>query len=127
MKAIVNVKGAPAPVGAYSPAVVCKGLVFCAGQIALDPSSGTLVEGGIEVQATRVLDNLTAVLKASGSSFEEVVMTSIFLANIEDAAAVNQVYGQYVNQDSAPARQTFAVKALPLGALVEISCIAEIN
>ncbi len=124
MKAITEVKGAPAPVGAYSPAVVANGMVYCSGQIALDPDKGVLIEGGIEEQTTRVMENLSAVLESAGTSFKKAVMVSIFLADIEDASSANAIYGKYVNEECAPARQTFAIKALPLGALVEISCIA---
>jgi 2-iminobutanoate/2-iminopropanoate deaminase len=125
MEAINGAIGAPAPVGAYSQATKAAGLVFCAGQIALDPDTGVLVEGGVEVQAARVLQNLSAVLNAAGSSPAKILMTSIFLADIADAARVNALYAEFVNVAAAPARQTLAVKDLPLGARVEISVIAE--
>ena len=125
MQAIRTIEGAPAPVGAYSAAVKSNGLVFCAGQIALDPESGELVDGGILAQTERVLKNLQAVLAGSGSDFSKVVMTTIFLAEASDSKVVNELYGEVVSGDNPPARQTVAVKALPLGALVEISVIAE--
>ena len=124
MEFVKNVEGAPKPVGAYSPAVKANGFVFLAGQVGLDPSTGALVEGGLEAQTKQVLKNLAAVLNASGTSTQKIVMTTIFLANIQDAKAVNELYGQFVSADAAPARQTLAVKDLPLGALVEISLIA---
>lgn len=124
MQVINNVSGAPAPVGAYSPAVKANGFVFCAGQIAIDPQTGQLISGGVREQAERVLDNLSAVLEASGSSFRKVVMTTIFLSDIADAKTVNEIYSSYVDSAAAPARQTLAVKGLPLNALVEISVIA---
>lgn len=124
MEALREVAGAPAPVGAYSAAVKANGFLFCAGQVPIDPKTGSLVSGGIEEQTRQVLKNLRAVLDAGGTSFEKVVMTSIFLSKIEDAKAVNSIYAEAVNEEAPPARQTFAVKDLPLGALVEISVIA---
>lgn len=125
MEVIKQVSGAPAPVGAYSPAVKSQGLVFCSGQIAIDPVTNKFISGGLEAQVEQVFKNLTAVLEASGSAVDKIVMTTIFLANIEDAKVVNAMYGDFVSSDLAPARQTVAVKDLPLGALVEISVIAE--
>jgi 2-iminobutanoate/2-iminopropanoate deaminase len=125
MKAIREIPGAPQPVGPYSPAIKSGGFLFCAGQIGLDPNSMTIVEGGVEAQTKRVLENLKAVLAASSLTFSSVVMTTIFLTDIKDGKVVNEIYAQYVNPDSPPARQTVAVKELPLNALVEISVIAE--
>jgi 2-iminobutanoate/2-iminopropanoate deaminase len=125
MEIISNVPNAPKPVGPYSIAVKAGGLLFCSGQIGLDPEKGVIVEGGVEAQAKQVLDNLSAVLKASGSSFDKVVMTSIFLSAMSDFKSVNEIYTKYVSSDKPPARQTVAVKELPLGALIEISVIAE--
>lgn len=125
MEVVKDVAGAPAPVGAYSPATKSGGLVFCAGQIALDPATGKLVAGGVLEQTKRVLDNLSAVLNAAGSDWSCVLMTTIFLADISSAPEVNALYGAVVDAEAAPARQTLAVKDLPLGALVEISLIAE--
>lgn len=124
-KYISNCKGAPRPVGAYSPAVKTGQLLFCAGQIALDPETGELIEGSVSDQTRRVMENLAGVLEEGGSDWHHVVMTTIFLSDIVDAKEVNAVYGSYLSQDSLPARQTVAVKALPLGALVEISVVAE--
>jgi 2-iminobutanoate/2-iminopropanoate deaminase len=124
MEFVKNVPGAPKPVGAYSPAVKSNGLVFLAGQVGIDPATGALVEGGLKAQAEQVLKNLDAVLQAAGSTRSHVVMTTIFLADIAAAKEVNELYGRWVNADAAPARQTVAVKDLPLGALVEISLIA---
>ena len=124
MEFVKNVVGAPKPVGPYSPAVKSNGLVFLAGQIGLDAQSGVMVEGGVEAQARQVLANISAVLDASGSSADKIVMTTIFLANIADSKLVNEIYSKFVNLEAPPARQTVAVKDLPLGALVEISVIA---
>ena len=124
MEFIKDVPGAPKPVGAYSPAVKANGFVFLAGQIALDPETGTLVPGTVDVQARQVLKNIDAVLRAAGTSAKDICLTTIFLANISDSKMVNEIYGSFVDPERAPARQTVAVKDLPLGALVEISVIA---
>ena len=119
----VTTTGAPAAVGPYSQAIVSGDLVFCAGQLGLDPTSGDLVEGGVEAQAERALRKLTAVLDAAGAEWNDVVKTTIFLADIGDFAAVNAVYVRHM-PDPPPARSTFAVGALPKGGLVEIEAIA---
>ena len=119
----VTTSNAPAAAGAYSQAIVSGEFVFCAGQLGLDPATGAFVEGGVEAQAERVLRNLTAVLDAAGATWDDVVKTTIFLADIDDFAAVNAIYAQYV-PDPPPARSTFAVGALPKGGLVEIEAIA---
>jgi 2-iminobutanoate/2-iminopropanoate deaminase len=119
----VSTAGAPAAIGPYSQGIVASRLVFCSGQVGLDPASGNLVEGGVEAQAERALRNLTAVLDAAGCTFGDVVKTSVFLADIADFAAVNAVYGRFM-PDPPPARSTFGVGALPKGALVEIEAIA---
>ena len=125
MKAMREIPGAPLPVGPYSAAVSVGNLVFCAGQIGLDPVSGQLVPGGVEYEARRVMENLTVSLAASGSSWSQVAMTTIFLSDMAHAKIVNGIYRGYINEEGPPARQTLAVKALPLGAAVEISLIAE--
>jgi 2-iminobutanoate/2-iminopropanoate deaminase len=119
----ISATGAPAAVGPYSHAIVAGDLVFCSGQIGLDPASGQLVDGGVTAQAERALRNLAAVLDAAGSSLADVVKCQVFLADIGDFAAVNEVYGDFM-PDPPPARSTFAVAALPKGALVEIEAIA---
>ena len=127
MQFVKNVPGAPNPVGPYSPAVKVGGLVFLAGQVGLDPKSGAMVEGGLEAQIKQVLSNLSAVLEASGSGVGKIALTTIFLANIADAKVVNEIYGKWVVPTAEPARQTVAVKDLPLGALIEISVIAAVE
>jgi 2-iminobutanoate/2-iminopropanoate deaminase len=119
----ISTTTAPAAIGPYSQAIAASGLVFCAGQVGLDPVSGELVDGGVEAQAERALRNLAAVLDAAGCSFADVVKTTIFLADIADFAAVNAVYGRFM-PDPPPARSTFAVAALPRGARVEIEAVA---
>jgi 2-iminobutanoate/2-iminopropanoate deaminase len=118
----VSTTGAPAAIGPYSQGIAVDGLVFCSGQIGLDPTSGELVEG-VEAQADRALRNLAAILDAAGLGLADVVKTTVFLADIGDFAAVNAVYARHI-ADPPPARSTFAVGALPRGALVEIDAIA---
>jgi 2-iminobutanoate/2-iminopropanoate deaminase len=115
---------APAPVGPYSQAIAAGGLVFCAGQIPLDPATGKLVEGDIAVQAERVLANVKAVLEAAGTSLARVVKASVFLADLADFAGMNEVYSRYFTSDPKPARTTIQVAKLPAGARVEIEVIA---
>ena len=115
---------APAAIGPYSQAVVCGGLVYTSGQIALDPATATLAGDDIVTQTEQVMKNLDAVLTAAGSSFEKAVKTTCFLANISDFAAFNEIYGKYFT--SKPARSCVAVKDLPKGALVEVEVIAEV-
>jgi 2-iminobutanoate/2-iminopropanoate deaminase len=119
----VSTGGAPTAIGPYSQAIAADGFVFCSGQIGLDPTTGELVEGGIEAQADRALRNLAAVLDAAGAAMADVVKTTIFLADIGDFGAVNGVYARHM-PEPPPARSTFAVGALPKGALVEIEAIA---
>ena len=114
---------APAAIGPYSQAMAADGLLFCSGQIALDPASGEMVGTTAAEQAKQVMANLTAVLQAGGSSVDRVVKTTIFLADMDDFAAVNDVYAAAMG-DHRPARATVAVKTLPKHALVEIDAIA---
>ena len=123
MKKIISTNEAPAAVGPYSQAVRAGSLVFCAGQIPLDPKSGQIVSGDISAQTRRVLDNITAVLKAENLTFEHIVKTTIFLTDLNDFQAVNEMYGSYFKQQP-PARSTVQVSALPKGAHVEIEVIA---
>jgi 2-iminobutanoate/2-iminopropanoate deaminase len=121
----VNTPGAPAPVGPYNQAVRAAGMVFCSGQIALDPSTGALVgDGDVEAETRQVLDNLEAVLAAAGVSPQEVVRTTVFLADLADFARVNAIYAERFGAGVAPARACVQVAALPKGARVEIDCIA---
>ena len=114
---------APAAIGPYSQAVRSGSLLFCSGQIPLDPDSGQLVEGGIEAQTVRVLDNLAAVLAAADLKLGDVVKTTVFLASMDDFPAMNEVYARYFDENP-PARSTIGVAALPKGARVEIEAIA---
>jgi 2-iminobutanoate/2-iminopropanoate deaminase len=119
----VSTAGAPAAIGPYSQGIDTEGLVFCSGQLGLDPATGDLVEGGVEAQAERALRNLQAVLDAAGATFGDVVKTTIFLVDIADFAAVNAVYARFM-PDPPPARSTVGVAALPKGGRVEVEAIA---
>ncbi len=114
---------APKAIGPYSQGTVVNGLVFTAGQIPLDPATGDFVPGGVAEQTARVLDNLGAVLRAGGSDFSRVLKTTVFLVDMADFAAMNEVYAK-VFGDHRPARSTVAVAALPRGARVEIEAVA---
>lgn len=119
----VHTDHAPAAIGPYSQGISAGDFIFCAGQGGLDPATGKLVEGDVQAQARRTLENLKAVLEAAGSDLAHVVKTTVFLADMGDFKAMNEVYAQYFT-GTPPARSTIAAKALPLGALVEIECIA---
>lgn len=126
MKEIVNSKHAPEAIGPYSQAVRYGDIIYCSGQIGLDPENMELAEGDIEIQARQVMKNIGEVLEASGSGFSHVLKCSIFLAEMDDFGTVNDIYGSYFENDP-PARETIAVKKLPKSALVEISCIAAVK
>ncbi len=117
---------APAAIGPYSQAIVHAGLVFTAGQIPLDPTSGELVEGDIGEQTERVLRNLSAVLEAAGASLESVVKTTVFLRDMSDFAAMNEVYGRFFGEHH-PARSTVQAARLPRDVRVEIEAIAALS
>ena len=123
MKEIISTQNAPAAVGPYSQAVKAGGFIWCSGQIALDPESGVLVSNEIKSQTEQVMKNISAVLAASGATFEDVVKTSCFLADINDFTEFNAVYAKYFT--SRPARSCVAAAALPKGALVEVEVIAK--
>ena len=123
MKSAVSSPNAPKVVGPYSQAIKAGGLLFLAGQIPLDPGSGALVDGDIAVQARRVLDNIGAVLGAAGLSFADVVKTTVFLADLNDMPAMNQIYAAYF-PDPPPARSTVQVARLPRDVRIEMEAIA---
>jgi 2-iminobutanoate/2-iminopropanoate deaminase len=120
---VISTDEAPAAIGPYSQAVRLGELLFCSGQIPLDPATGEMVTGDAAAQAGRVMENIAAVLSAAGRGFDDVVKTTIFLADMADFAAVNEVYGRCFTGHK-PARSTVAVRGLPRGALVEIEVIA---
>jgi 2-iminobutanoate/2-iminopropanoate deaminase len=127
-KKAVSTKSAPAAIGPYSQAVRVGDFLYTSGQVGLDPATGALVEGGIETQTTRVLENLKAVLEAAGTDFAHVVKTTVFLKDMGDFAAMNAIYGKYFAPEGvvAPARSTVEVARLPKDALVEIEAIAKV-
>ena len=127
-KKAVSTKNAPAAIGPYSQAVRVGDLLYTSGQVGLDPATGVLVQGGIEAQTTRVIENLKAVLETAGIDIVNVVKTTVFLKDMDDFAAMNAIYGKYFAPEGvvAPARSTVEVARLPKDALVEIEAIAKV-
>ena len=123
MKEIVSTENAPGAIGPYSQAIKAGGLVFCSGQIPIDPATGQFVSDVVSEQTEQVLKNLNEVLKAAGTSLDGVVKTTVFLADMNDFAEMNEVYGRYFNENK-PARATVQAAGLPRDAKVEIECIA---
>lgn len=123
MKKIIKTLKAPAAIGPYSQAVEQNGMLFISGQIPLDPATGKIVDGNITDQTEQVMKNIGSILSEAGYSFADVVKSTCFLSDISDFKAMNEVYGKYYSQDP-PARSAYSVKAIPLGALVEIETIA---
>lgn len=125
MRKIIKTDQAPAPVGPYNQGVVASGkMLFAAGQICLDAKTGELVGATVAEQTEKVLQNLTAVVKAAGAELSDVVKTSVFLQDMNDFGAMNEVYAQYFGDEDAPARACVEVARLPKDVLVEIECIA---
>jgi 2-iminobutanoate/2-iminopropanoate deaminase len=123
MKTIIRPKNSPAPVGPYNHAVRIGDLLFCSGQIPLDPATGNLVSGDIRAQTERVLENVKAILADQGLTFANVVKSTVFMTNLGDFAAMNEVYARYFTADF-PARSTVQVSGLPRGTNVEIEVVA---
>lgn len=123
MKKIIHTENAPGAIGPYSQAVEVKGTLYLSGQVAIDPETGKVVEGGITAQTEQVMKNIGAILKAAGYDFSDVVKSTCLLSDMANFAAMNEVYGKYY-PENPPARAAFAVKDLPLGVLVEIETIA---
>ncbi len=122
-KQVISTENAPGAVGAYSQGIISNGFVFTAGQVPLIPGSSNLAQGGIQGQTRQVMDNITGVLEAAGSSMANVVKTTVFLADINDFAEFNAIYGEYF-PENPPARTTVQAGALPLGALIEVEAVA---
>lgn len=122
-KETISTDKAPKAIGPYAQAIKANGFVYTAGQIPLDPKTGNFVEGGITTQTRQALENLKAVLEAAGSSLDQVVKAMVFLKNMADFAAMNEVYAEYLG-NSKPARSTVAAAELPRGALIEIDLVA---
>jgi 2-iminobutanoate/2-iminopropanoate deaminase len=123
MRDVVATKDAPQAIGPYSQAIKANGLIFTSGQIAFDPATNQIIQGDVAAQTERVLKNLEAILKAAGSGLERVVRTTVFLKNMGDFAAMNEVYGRFW-KSSPPARSTVEVARLPRDVAVEIDVIA---
>jgi len=121
MRETIFTKNAPAPIGPYSQGVRAGNTWYFSGQIALNPNTGHMVEGGVEAQAKQVMDNIKALLDAAGLDFSHIVKSTIFLKSMDDFPKVNAIYGEYFPQDAYPARETVEVSRLPKDALVEIS------
>jgi len=126
MKKIIFTDKAPAPIGPYSQAVLAGNTLYTSGQIPLTPA-GDLVTGSIEDETKQVMENMKAVLESAGATFDDVVKATIFISDMNDFAKMNAVYGSYLNEDFAPARETVQVARLPKDVNVEISMIAVIN
>lgn len=127
MKKIITTSKAPAPIGPYNQAVLINGTLFTSGQIAFNPTTGDLVLDDIKTETKQVMENLKAVLIEAEMNFENVVKTSIFIADMNDFSSINEVYGSYFNDETAPARETVQVACLPKSVNVEISMIAVEN
>jgi len=125
MNEVVSTVNAPGAIGPYSQAIKANGMVFCSGQIPIDPSTGQFVSDGVAEQTEQVFKNLIAVLEAAGTDLGRVVKTTVFLADMNDFAAMNEVYGRFFN-DNKPARATVQAARLPRDAKVEIECIATV-
>ena len=123
MREVIATEQAPQAIGPYSQAIRAQGLIFTSGQIAIDPATAQIIAGNVSAQTDRVLKNLAAILQASGSSLEKVLRCTVFLKNMGDFAAMNEVYGRYFQQEP-PARSTVEVARLPKDVLIEIDVIA---
>jgi len=121
----ISTDKAPKAIGPYSQGITASGFLFLSGQVPLDPGTGQLVQGTVQEEVTRILDNLKAVLEAGGSGLQRVVRTTVYLTSLEDFASMNEVYARYFG-DHRPARSTVQVSALPRGARVEIDAIASL-
>ena len=124
MKKIITSKNAPSPIGPYNQAVMANGFMFISGQVGMNPKTGKIIKDSISDETEQVMKNLYSILNEASISFENVVKTTIFLSDMNDFSLVNEVYGKYFDEDTAPARETVQVSKLPLGVNVEISMIA---
>jgi 2-iminobutanoate/2-iminopropanoate deaminase len=126
MKKIINSEKAPTPIGPYNQAVKSGHYLYTSGQIPINPQTGVFVEGGIREQTIQVLENLKAVVESAGSNLNEVIKTTIFLADLADFPTVNSIYAEYFGEENAPARSTVQVAGLPMGARIEIELVAKV-
>ncbi|WPR70808.1 Rid family detoxifying hydrolase [Flavobacterium sp. NG2] len=124
MKNVIFTPEAPAPIGPYNQAILKNDTLYISGQIPINPKTGEVISDSIEAETKQVMENLNAILLAAGMTFENVVKTSIFIINMNDFASINAVYGSYLNETTAPARETVQVSCLPKNVNIEISMIA---
>ncbi len=127
MKKIINTDKAPAPIGPYNQSVLINGMLYTSGQIALNPANMELVLGSIEIETKQVMENLKAILEAANMTFENVIKSTLFIMDMNDFAKINNVYGSYFNEETAPARETVQVASLPKNVNIEISIIATLG
>lgn len=125
-KQVVQTSNAPAAIGPYSQGIIANGFLYTAGQLGIVPATGKLIEGDIQAQTRQALENLKSILEAAGTNLDNAVKTTVFLANMDDFAAMNAIYGQYFSSNP-PARSTIQVAKLPLAGLVEIEVVALLN
>jgi len=123
---IIHTKKAPLPIGAYNQGIVTNGFVFTAGQVAIDPGTGNLIEGSFKDRVRQVMKNLNSILEEAGTNFSRVTKFTVFLTDMSNYAAVNKVFSEFIKESNAPARSLVAVSALPAGTDIEIECIATI-
>ena len=123
---IINTNKAPLPIGAYNQAIVTNGFIFTAGQVPIDPATGNLIEGNFKERVRQVMKNLNNILEESGSTFSNVAKFTVFLTDMSNYAAVNEVFSEFIKESHAPARSLVAVSALPAGTDIEIECIATV-
>ena len=123
---IINTNKAPLPIGAYNQGIVTNGFIFTAGQVPIDPATGNLIEGNFKERVRQVMNNLNNILEESGTTFSNVAKFTVFLTNMSNYAAVNEVFSEFIKESHAPARSLVAVSALPAGTDIEIECIATV-
>ena len=123
---IIHTKKAPLPIGAYNQGIVTNGFVFTAGQVAIDPATGNLIEGSFKERVRQVMKNLNSILEEAGTNFSRVTKFTVFLTDMSNYAAVNKVFSEFIKESYAPARSLVAVSALPAGTDIEIECIATV-
>ena len=123
---IINTNQAPLPIGAYNQGIITNGFVFTAGQVAIDPATGNLIEGSFKERVRQVMKNLNSILEESGTTFSNVAKLTVFLTDMSNYAAVNDVFSEFIKESHAPARSLVAVSALPAGTDIEIECIATV-
>ena len=126
MKQIIQTENAPAPVGPYNQAVIANGILYVSGQIAINPQTGELESGGIKSETERVMQNIAGVLAAANTTFENVIKCTIFMSDMSNYGAINEVYSRYFDDETAPAREAVEVANLPKYVNVEISCMATV-